>query len=622
MKDEKSRLFSLSVAALGVVFGDIGTSPLYAIKECFSGNYGITVTPQNIFGVLSLIFWTLLLIVTLKYLYFVMKADYEGEGGVMALTGLVKVLDKDGKFLLLIPLGLFAASMLYGDGMITPAISVLSAVGGLTTVAPSLESWVIPITILILAGLFFIQSRGTAKVGSLFGPVIFVWFLTLGILGIFHIVKDPAIFKALNPVYGVDFLLHNGFHGILVLGAVFLVATGAEALYADMGHFGSKPIRLTWLAVVFPALLLNYFGQGAYLLAHPAAAENIFYSLAPGKIVAWYLLIIATMATIIASQAVITGSFSLTKQIIQLGYFPKFSIIHTSAMEKGQVYVPLINWFLMLCTIGLVLGFRTTSNLAAAYGVAVNFTMMVTSTLFYVILRKKFNWGFLKSLSLIALFLIIELLFFTANISKIMHGAWFPLLIGALFYIIMATWRRGREILADEFKKISVSFDEFKKMLEKGEHVKVNGEAVFLTGRPDVVPVSLVQNLKHNRIIHSEVAIFHIKFESIPRVPNLKKIEVEKLGGGLFKVIAHVGFMEDPDIKKLLTLAVDQGLDFNVETVNYFLGRERLVLKKDKRMSLWRKRLFKLMSTISTDFVQFSGIPSSQTIEIGVELEL
>ncbi len=619
---EKSRLVKLSLAALGVVFGDIGTSPLYAIKECFSGDYGISPTPENILGVLSLIFWTLLIIVTIKYLTFILRADNEGEGGVIALTGIIKSFN-DGRYLTFILLGLFAASMLYVDGMITPAISVLSAVSGLSVIAPGLKGFIIPITIAILIGLFAIQSRGTAKVGSLFGPVILIWFLTLAVLGIIHIALNPGVIKALNPYYGLNFLLHGGLHAFIVLGAVFLVATGAEAMYADMGHFGKKPIRLTWFFIVFPGLLLNYFGQGAFLLKHPNNAENIFYALAPSSWLKIYLLFIATFATIIASQAVITGAFSLTKQVMQLGYFPKMAIQHTSATEKGQIYVPFINWFLMIATVGLVLGFRSASHLAAAYGVAVNFTMMVTTVLFYIVLRKRFNWSFMKAVSLVILFIVVELAFFGANISKVAHGAWFPLMIGAIFYTVMTTWEKGRRLLSYKFKEITMNVDEFEDLLKEVDYVKVNGQAVFLTGRPDVIPFALTQNVKHNRVFHSTTLLLHIKFENVPRVPNMKKIEVEKIGSGLFRIIAHHGYMEDPNVERILTLvAGGSGIDIRVEDVSYFLGRERLNLVKNKKMRMWRKKLFKLMSTLSTDFSAFSGIPPNRAIEIGVELEL
>jgi len=619
---KNQNMLKLSIATLGVVFGDIGTSPLYAIKECFHGDYGIAVSSENIFGVLSLIFWSLLILVALKYVIIVLRADNHGEGGVFALTSLIRSIDRESKNLVwLILVGIFAGSMLYGDGMITPAISVLSAVDGISMIAPSLSNFVIPITIAILLVLFFIQSKGTAKVGSFFGPVIFLWFSVLAIIGLVHVIDNPEILLAMNPYYGLKFFIINRLHGIVVLGAVFLVATGAEALYADMGHFGTKPIRLTWFILVLPALVLNYFGQGALLLKSPELAENIFYSMVPG----WALIpmvLLATFATIIASQAVITGSFSLTKQAINQGFLPKLKIVQTSSEHSGQIYVPVINWFLMLSTIGLVLGFRSATNLAAAYGVAVNFTMIITSLLIFIVLRKKFNWGVVTTLLFVGFFLVIESAFFMANISKFFHGAWFPLLIGAVFYIIMVTWEKGRAVLYDELEKMSVSFDDFMKELEDKSPQRVTGEAVFLTGKDEIVPTSLIQNLKHNKVLQSEVAFIHIKFENTPRVPNLEKITVEKLGKGFQKVVARYGYMEEVNMNTILTLAYDQGLDMNKETLSYFLGREKLVLSEKPKMSRWRANLFIFMSKLSLDFSSFADIPQNQIIEIGVELKI
>ena len=621
MQNNKN-LLKLSVATLGVVFGDIGTSPLYAIKECFHGDYGIPVSSENIFGVLSMIFWSLLIVVTFKYVIIVLRADNHGEGGVFALTSLIQNIKKNkGNFSILILVGIFAGSMLYGDGMITPAISVLSAVGGISMIAPSFSHFVIPLTIIILLGLFFIQSRGTAKVGGLFGPVIFLWFLTLAVLGLIHIFKNPEILLAMNPYYGIKFFVVNKFHGIFVLGAVFLVATGAEALYADMGHFGTKPIRLTWFLLVLPALVLNYFGQGAMLLKSPELAENVFYSMVPG----WALIplvLLATLATIIASQAVITGSFSLTKQAINQGFLPKLKIVQTSSEHSGQIYVPVINWFLMLCTLGLVLGFRSASNLAAAYGVAVNFTMIITSMLIFVVLRNKFKWGLIKTGALVSFFLIIETAFFTANISKFFHGAWFPLLVGAGFYIIMVTWEKGRAILYNELEDLSVTFEDFMKEFDKNPPQRVTGEAVFLTGKDGIVPTSLIQNLKHNKIIHSEVAFIHIQFENTPRVPNLEKVTVEKLGRGFQKVLVRYGYMEKINMDNILLLAHDQGLEMDKNTLSYFLGREKLMLAEKPKMSKWRSNLFIFMSKVALDFSSFAEIPPNQIIEIGVELKI
>ncbi|MGD8662648.1 MAG: potassium transporter Kup [Desulfobacterales bacterium] len=617
------QLAKLSLAALGIVFGDIGTSPLYAIRECFHGEYGIAVSPANVLGVLSLMFWSLVMIVSFKYLIFVLRADNQGEGGVMALTALIKSAAGQMKNsrLTLVSIGLFAACLLYGDGMITPAISVLSAAEGIRIITPIFDPYVVPVTIIILGGLFMIQRRGTARVGGLFGPIILVWFGVLAVLGFIQIVRSPQVLAALLPWHGIKFLLINGFHGFVVLGAVFLVVTGAEALYADMGHFGKRPIRLTWIVLVFPALVLNYFGQGALLLTKPEEAHHPFYALVPS----WALIpmvILATLATIIASQAVITGSFSLTRQAIQLGYLPRLRIIHTSASHIGQIYIGPVNWLLMICTIGLVLGFQSSSKLAAAYGVAVTSTMLVTTTLFYVVARKRWGWDRLTAGTLATVFFLVDIPFFGANISKIFHGAWFPLVIGALFFMLMLTWEQGRSLLADQSRTFTPSFDTFKKSLDENPPHRVSGQAVFLIRNPDVAPLTLVQNLKHNKIIHSDVAILHFKTENVPRVPNFDKVKTEKLGGGFFQIIAHHGFMEQPKIDTILLLAHEQGLNFKLEEASYYLGREKLSRGPDPRMSRWRSNLFIFMSRNAMDAASFFGIPSDRIIEVGVHLQL
>lgn len=623
-KDASDRgLLKLSLAALGVVFGDIGTSPLYAIRECFHGEYGIAVSPANVLGVLSLMFWSLVMIVTFKYLIFVLRADNQGEGGVMALTALIKSATGQLKNsrLTLVSIGLFAACLLYGDGMITPAISVLSAVEGIRIITPLFKPYVVPVTIIILGGLFMIQKRGTARVGGLFGPVILVWFSVLAVLGFIQIVRSPPVLAALLPWYGIEFLLINKFHGFVVLGAVFLVVTGAEALYADMGHFGRRPIRLTWIVLVLPALVLNYFGQGALLLTRPEEAHHPFYALVPS----WAMIpmvVVATLATIIASQAVITGSFSLTHQAIQLGYLPRLRVTHTSASHIGQIYVGPVNWLLMICTIGLVLGFQSSSKLAAAYGVAVTSTMLVTTTLFYVVARKRWGWPRLTASTLAGIFFLVDIPFFSANISKIFHGAWFPLAIGAFFFTLMLTWEQGRRILADQFQTLTPSFDAFKKSLDKNPPQRVDGQAVFLTGNPDVVPSTLVKNFQHNKIIHSDVAILHFKTENVPRVPNFDKVEIEKLGGGFFQIIVHHGFMEQPKIDMILTLAHEQGLNFKLEEASYYLGREKLSIGPNPVMSRWRSNLFIFISRNSMDAASFFGIPRDRIIEVGVQLQL
>lgn len=616
------RLAKLSLAALGVVFGDIATSPLYAIRECFHGEYAIPVTYDNILGVLSLMFWALVMIVTLKYLTFVLRADNNGEGGVIALTALIKRAGRiKSQGIGLVGLGLFAACLLYGDGMITPAISVLSAIEGIRIITPVFDPYVVPLTLVILVGLFFIQKHGTAKVGSLFGPVILLWLAVLAVLGAVQILQAPKVFYAVMPWYGFEFIVRNRLHGFIVLGAVFLVVTGAEALYADMGHFGRRPIRLTWLVLVFPALLLNYFGQGAFLMLHPRQSHHPFYGLVP----TWALVpmvLLATAATIIASQAVISGSFSLTRQAIQLGYLPRLRVSHTSASHIGQIYIAPVNWLLMICTIGLVLGFETSSRLAAAYGVAVTSTMLITTTLFFVVSRRVWNWRLVPAAALACLFFMVDIPFFCANISKIFHGAWFPLVIGAVFFTVMLTWEQGRELLWEQLMTFSPSVEEFKESLEQNPPQRVRGQAVFLTGNPDRIPQAAIQNLIHNKIMHADVAILHLRTENVPRVPNLEKIEAEKIAGGFYRIIARYGFMETPKIENILALARDKGVNIKVDSASFFLGHEKLIIEDNQQMSRWRAYLFQFLSKNSMDASAFFGIPSNQVIEVGVQFKL
>ncbi len=622
-KENRSRLITLGIAALGVVFGDIGTSPLYAIRECFYGDYAIAASKLNILGVLSLIFWALIIVVTIKYLTFILRADNHGEGGIMALASLIrpKGTTKRNRTWTLVAIGIFGASLLYGDGMITPAISVMSALEGINVITPHLESYVVPLTIVILLGLFSIQSRGTGKVGRLFGPVIFVWFSTIGILGALEVVTHPAVLLAIWPGYALHFLAVNHIHGFLVLGAVFLVVTGAEALYADMGHFGPKPIRLVWGGLVLPALFFNYFGQGALLLRNPEAVTNPFYALVPS----WGMIpmvFLAMTATIIASQAVISGAFSLTLQAVQLGYLPRIKIIHTSAQQKGQIYVPIVNWILMISTIALAVAFKSSSKLAAAYGVAVTATMLISTILFYEVAHTKWKWSPYLLFPLVGFFLIVDVSFFLANVSKILHGAWFPLVIGALVYVVMMTWRRGRELLGAQMKTRAISQEDFQKTVAENPPQRVEGEAVFLTGHPDVVPVSLLHNLKHNKILHSEVAFLHVHTEDVPRVPNNEKVTVEKLGGGLHRVTARYGYMERPNVRNILALAVQQGLEFRIETLSFFLGREKLTPSPHPKMSHWRIHLYEFMSRNALDASDYFSIPPSQVIELVVTLQL
>ncbi|MEW6500256.1 MAG: potassium transporter Kup [Thermodesulfobacteriota bacterium] len=620
---DTKKLAGLSLAALGVVFGDIGTSPLYALRECFHGEFGIEVSRANVLGVVSLIVWAMLLIVTVKYLAFILRADNEGEGGVLALTALIKPKNVKPRTIqwTMVGMGLFAACLLYGDGIITPAISVLSAVEGIKGIAPVFESSVIPVTIVILAGLFLIQRRGTARVGRLFGPIMLLWFTVLATLGLIQVLQSPQILAALAPWHGLAFLVTNKLHGFIVLGAVFLAVTGAEAIYADMGHFGRKPIRLTWLFVAFPALALNYLGQGALLLTQPEASHHPFYALVPD----WAMVpmvLLSTMATIIASQAVITGSFSLTRQAIQLGYLPRLRITHTSSAHMGQIYVAPVNWILMLCTIGLVVGFQSSSKLAAAYGIAVTTTMLITTLLFYVVARKRWGWNRLAAGLVTALFFAVDLPFFAANMTKILHGAWFPLALAGCSFLIMITWEQGREILGTQMAAITTRLDVFKTMLAKTPPQRISGQAIFLTRNHDTVPAALMHNLKHNKILHSEVVFLNIRTEEIPRVPNFEKIEAEKLGSGLYRIIAHYGFMEEPQIGTIFALARDKGVNLDLQNASFFLGREKLSIGDHPRMSRWRSNLFLFMTRNAMDAAAFFDIPPDQVIEVGVQLEL
>lgn len=622
-KADRTELSILTLAALGVVYGDIGTSPLYAMRECFHGEYGIAPTRANVLGVLSLMIWALVMIVTVKYLTFVLMADNHGEGGILALTALLSSADsgKARRRLGLVALGLFGACLLYGDGMITPAISVLSAVEGIRIITPVFTPYVIPLTIVIISGIFLIQRRGSARVGGMFGPIVIVWFLVLAALGTVQVAQNPEILTAIFPWHGVLFLAHNSFAGFLVLGAVFLVVTGAEALYADMGHFGRTPVRLAWMGLVFPALLLNYFGQGAVLLARPEMSSHPFYALVP----AWAMVpmvLLATMATIIASQAVISGAFSLTQQAIQLGYFPRLRVTHTSALQIGQIYIAPVNWLLMVCTIALVIGFRSSSRLAAAYGVAVTTTMLITTALFYLIMRKRWGWNPLVVLLLTTVFSVVDIAFFAANIGKILHGAWFPLVIGALVFVIMETWKDGREILRKKMLTITPRLETFKGILEIDQPRRVKGTAVFMTRSHDVVPAALMHNLRHNNMLHSTVVLLNIQTEEIPRVPKEQKVEVEPLGEGLYSLIARYGFMEQPDIEEIFALSNEQGMTLNTKDASFFLGREKLGISDNPGMSRWRANLFVFLSKNSMDASSYFGIPPNRAIEVGIQLDL
>jgi KUP system potassium uptake protein len=619
----RSRLSVLSLTALGVVYGDIGTSPLYAMRECFHGPHAIQVTSANVLGVLSLILWSLIVVISVKYLVFILRADNQGEGGILALAALVTPVraSAQGGHWLLIMLGLFGAALLYGDGMVTPAISVLSAVEGLAVATPLFDPYLIPITVAILIGLFLFQRRGTASVGAVFGPVILIWFGVLAALGVSQIVREPGVLTAINPYHGINFFWNNGWRGFTVLGSVFLVVTGGEALYADMGHFGVRPIRLTWFAVVLPALVLNYFGQGALLVTTPTAAANPFYQMAP----AWALyplVLFATAATVIASQAVISGAFSLTRQAVQLGYCPRLLIEHTSATQIGQIYIPAVNWGLMAACIGLVVGFRSSSSLAAAYGVAVTTTMVITTLLFYKVARSRWQWSAAAASSLCGLFLVVDLSFFTANITKIAHGGWFPLMVAALVFTLMATWKTGRQILYQRLQEESIPFDGFIKDSLSRSIVRVPGTAAFMYGRSEGVPPALLRNIKHNKVLHQQNVILTVETREVPHVPRAQRVEVIHLGDGFYRVIISYGFMEDPDVPEALKDLQVPGLDLNLEETTFFLSRERLLATERPGMAIWRENLFAWMSRNARGATTFFHIPTDRVVELGAQIEL
>ena len=617
-------LLYLALGALGVVYGDIGTSPLYAFRESFHASHGIPVTHDNILGVLSLIFWSLILLISIKYLIFVMRADNRGEGGILALTALVNRIRPVARHTpryQLILLGLFGTALLYGDGMITPAISVLSAVEGLEIATPVLQPYIIPLTIAILVGLFLFQSQGTERVGKIFGPATLLWFLVLALLGIRWIVQHPQVFLAINPYYGFEFFWVNGWHGFLVLGSVFLVVTGGEALYADMGHFGKAPIRMAWFVVVLPALLLNYFGQGALLLEHPEAVVNPFYRMVP-QWALYPVVFLATLATVIASQALITGAFSLTRQAVQLGYLPRMEIRHTSSDEIGQIYIPGVNWLLMISCIALVLAFRTSSNLAAAYGVAVTSTMVITAILLFIIQREQWGWPLSYCVAFTAFFLIIDLSFWGANIVKLPDGGWFPLVIGVVVFTLMTTWKRGRIILSERLRTGSMPFTTFAERLGADKVIHVPGTAVFMYSDPIATPPALVHNLKHNKVLHERVVLLSVETMEIPRVPTKERIEVHKLENGFYRVVLHYGFMEDPNVPRDIMRARKQGLDLKASEVTYFLGRERLIASKKPGMAIWRENLFAAMSRNARAATDFFRLPPDRVVELGSQVEI
>ncbi len=620
------RLLPLSLAALGVVYGDIGTSPLYALRACFFGGNPVPINAENVLGVLSLIFWSLIFVISIKYLAFVMRADNRGEGGILALLALVDPWRRISGVprSALVVFGIFGAALLYGDGMITPAISVLSAVEGLKVTGHPLHHAVLPITVLILIALFMLQSRGTSRVGAVFGPIMVVWFTVMGLLGAASIVADPGVLRALNPYHAFNFFQNNGWGGYLVLGGVFLVVTGGEALYADMGHFGRAPIRLAWFGLVLPALLLNYFGQGAFILAHPTEATHPFYNLVPGWAV-YPVIGLATVATVIASQAVISGAFSLTRQAVLLGYAPRLNIVQTSSEEIGQIYVPKVNWALLIATVALVLQFRTSNNLTAAYGMAVSTTMVITTMLIFAVMWRRWHWRPLPAILVTAAFLVIDFCFLGANLFKFLDGGWLPLLVGVSILFLMSTWHHGRDLLFEAVGERSLPVDLLLNDLETHPLHRVPGTAVFLTSNTRGAPGALLHHLKLNQSLHENVLLLSVITEEVPMVPRTRRLEVQQLRAGFYRVSIHYGFMQTPNVPGALLMCRELGLveRFDMETTVYYLGSTRVIAtSRQTGMRRWRKRLFVFMSRNSTRAGDFYRLPPGRTIELGVQVEI
>jgi KUP system potassium uptake protein len=622
-QENNSNMPTLVVGAAGVVFGDIGTSPLYAVREVFHHSHNIGPDEANVMGMLSLVFWSLIIVVSLKYVVFIMRADNRGEGGIMALIALARRAVKQHPRLgwTFLTLGVFGASLFYGDGIITPAISVLSAVEGLHVLAPSLQHLVLPLALGILFALFFVQRWGTGSVGKFFGPVMLVWFACLAILGIKEIFSNPHVLLALNPYYGVEFFLRNKGSAFLALGSVVLAVTGAEALYADMGHFGKRAIRFAWSIIALPALLLNYFGQGALLLANPQALQNPFYHLAPSWAVL-PLILLATLATVIASQAVISGAFSITRQAIQLGYLPRLQILHTSEKEIGQIYIPFINTMLFVGVVVLVLALRTSSNLAAAYGIAVTATMAIDTLLASLVAFALWNKNIWGVLSLGLLFLIVDLTFFAANVPKIPHGGWFPLVIGVTIFIFLSSWKTGRKLLLARQSDSDVALEPFLKQLAEHPPTRVPGTAVFLTNRTASTPHALLHNLMHNKVLHERIVVLTVLTEEIPNIPDEERVVITDLGNNAWRISIHYGFKDEPNIPRALELCAGKGLEFNMMQTSFFLNRETLIPTRFPGMAIWREHIFAWMSRSAQSPMDFFKIPPNRVIELGTQVEI
>ena len=618
----KSSLSALTLGAIGIVYGDIGTSVLYALKEVFALGL-LELNPDNIFGILSMFFWTLTVIVSIKYVMLVLRADNNGEGGTAALLALASnaVKDKPALRRRLLLLGMFGAALFYGDGVITPAISVLSAVEGLEVVSPTFTKYVIPITLVILLVLFMVQKHGTGGIGRFFGPITLVWFGAIGLLGVVQIVGNPSILKALSPYYAVQFMFHNAGITFVVLGAIVLCVTGAEALYADMGHFGIKPIRLAWFSVVMPALVLNYFGQGALLLSNPAAVKNPFYLMVPE----WALLpmvALATMATVIASQALISGAFSATKQIVQLGYLPRLQMIHTSVKETGQIYIPFINWALFVAIVMAVVLFKSSGALATAYGIAVTGNMAITTILTFYVIRYAWKLPLALCLAATGIFLIIDLAFLTSNMLKFVEGGWFPILIAAMIFLLMVTWKQGRNLLRTKMREDSIELKGFLEAVFVSPPARVEGTAVFLTAEPGTVPNALLHNLKHNKVLHEQNLFVTVRSHEVPWISDDKRLEVVALGRRCWQVVIHYGFKNDPDVPYALQQLRGQGCEAEPMSTSYFLSRDTVVPTIGSGMAIWREKLFAQMHRNASSAADFLNLPNNAVVELGSKIEI
>ena len=619
-----ARVVPLTLTAIGVVYGDIGTSPLYTIRECFYGTHAVPVTAENVLGVLSMVLYALFIVISIKYIAIVMRADNQGEGGILALTALLPARGKVAvrkTTPVLISLGIFGAALLYGDGMITPAISVLGAVEGLQVETPLFAPYVVPMSVAILVVLFLFQKYGTHRVGRLFGPIMVVWFVTIAGLGISWIVREPGVIGAINPIHAFRYFQAHGVPGIAVLGAVFLAVTGGEALYADMGHFGKTPIRIAWFALVLPALMLNYFGQGALLLLNGDAARQPFFLLAPSWAL-FPLVGLATAAAIIASQALISGAFSLTQQAIQLGYAPRLDIEHTSSHEMGQVYVPQVNWALMISTILIVIGFGSSSALAAAYGIAVTMTMVITAMLLHVIAVERWKWPKPLAYAITAVFLTIDLTFFGANLLKLFQGGWLPILIGACIFTVMTTWKTGRRVVAERLVARAIPIEHFLAAITAAPPIRVPGTAVFMTAQPRGIPPALAHNLRHNKMLHDHVVLLTVATAQVPHVADDHRITVDALGYGIFTVRLVYGFMEDPHVPNALHSARELGLDLDPDDITYFLGRETILVTGRRGMAKWRELLFVVMTRNAVRATAFFRLPPERVVELGVQVEI